>query len=199
MWKTPLSDLSLDPSIHRPYIDTEDVKRKTLQRKRRPRTRVYLQCFPAPRAAFSFIKNNIKNIAMRKYTFMSLAAIAALTVGVASARADSISTIQPIDGQVMETIGVSKNSGTALSLQSQYLVSGSDPVTGQVLNQPVPSFDQVANVPRGAFIAHIATADAGTIDVQRFIDPSTHVACYYSESKSSVISVNCVPVSATAI
>lgn len=53
------------------------------------------------------------------------------------------------------------------------------------------SFDPIANVPSGVFVAHISTAK-GIIDVQRFIDPSTSVACYYSEFGSTIIGVNCV-------
>lgn len=54
------------------------------------------------------------------------------------------------------------------------------------------NMDSTANVPKGAFVAHVIT-DKSTIDVQRFVDITAHVACYYSENAGNVISVNCVP------
>ncbi len=56
----------------------------------------------------------------------------------------------------------------------------------------------VLNVPKGLYIAHVAT-DKGNIDVQRFIDPTTNVACYYSlVTFTNQVLSNCVLVSSSA-
>lgn len=71
--------------------------------------------------------------------------------------------------------------------------------TGQNMNEFLTSFDPISNVPAGVYVAHVQASQSNTIDVQRFIDPATSVACYYSESAGEVISVNCVSVSPNAI
>lgn len=115
---------------------------------------------------------------MKKYIpVLVLAALLAF----GSVKADTL-----INGQIMTTVSANPS-------YKPYMVTVAVPGTGQVYNASVSSFDPVANVPQGLYIAHIATSKA-TIDVQRFIDPSTSIACYYSEIAGTLEDVSCVPV-----
>ena len=80
------------------------------------------------------------------------------------------------------------------SLQPQVIVQDGG---GSQAYQTIKSFDPIATVPQGVYIAHV-TNNSQTIDVQRFIDVSTNVACYYSELGSTVVSVNCVSIPANS-
>ena len=80
------------------------------------------------------------------------------------------------------------------NLQPQVVVQDS---AGSQAYQTIKSFDPVATVPQGVYIAHVIN-NTQTIDVQRFIDVSTNVACYYSELGSTVVGVNCVSIPANA-
>lgn len=117
------------------------------------------------------------------------ALLAAVSMASPIASADMV-----INGQVMTNVGVPTNLGSAMGPSyGRFYVQISDPTTGQARNVEINSFDPVANVPANLFIAHI-TSSKYTVDVQRFIDPSTNTACYYSEVGGAVIEVNCVPI-----
>jgi len=70
------------------------------------------------------------------------------------------------------------------------------PQEAQTPVQSTITTDAVIAVPSDIFIAHLQTPTS-TIDVQRFIDPSTSVACYYSEITTAgytQIIPNCVTI-----
>lgn len=120
---------------------------------------------------------------MKKYIYLSLVIVISFFIGhnfskaAASINGEFVTSMYSASGIDLPILTGSR--------QSQEQISTSIPL------------DPVVRVPSGVFIAHIQTS-GGMIDVQRFIDPSTNVACYYSERMGTVVSTNCVVVSADA-
>jgi hypothetical protein len=119
-------------------------------------------------------------------------------LGSTNVPSQTVSANQGINGQLMTSASLPTNLAATPSA-TQFSVTAADPTTGQPRNIPITATDPISNVPAGLYIAHVMTSSSATIDVQRFIDPSTNVACYYSEFPNGTTLVNCVTVPANSI
>lgn len=122
---------------------------------------------------------------MNKYIII-LSAIVAIFVGIIGINYVKAGTV--INGQV-ETV------------QNTLPYSIPDPIMSDPTDRAagVLDFDETSNIPSAAVIAKITTPTGQSINVQRFIDPSTNVACYYTEQANSVVGTSCVLVSQSSI